>query len=517
MLYVGLASSALLLLAVALFSDDVDAQTGGARHGGKDEPLPRWMLVLSALLLVPQLWEIGRSGAFLNRVALFGSETAARTVTSLVLSAGALALVAWLAKRARDPLLHLAAILFALSALAKGPVGIALCAAPLLVTIAFLGEWWRLLRPAAASCTVLFLAIAGPWFAVMGAFTGLDDQRKTWFSRFVLYDLLGRVGEGAHGDRGTFDYYLRYAGFGLFPWSALVPIALIDAALKPFRSRAGRFLLLVALWAVITFVFFSVTTTKFHHYIFPICVPAALLVGRFLDELMDAGAPRIAPVAAVIIVLLTALIGRDLVTEPWQLIDLFTYHYKSYKPEYYFPSDNEWRIGLSIACFGAAATIGIGLGLDIASPRGDGPAQSWLERITLGNRGANSNFVAAALVAGILFAVFAVQVHFNRASQHWSQRNLLNTYYEMRKGDEPLIAYQMDWKGETFYGRNNDVQVKKSGADLKKLVERAGREFVLVQADRFGGMKSALGKDYEAKITVVNRSNVKWYLVLVDE
>jgi hypothetical protein len=37
-----------------------------------------------------------------------------------------------------------------------------------------------------------------------------------------------------------------------------------------------------------------------------------------------------------------------------------------------------------------------------------------------------------------------------------------------------------------------------------------------VQTDRFGGMKSALGKDWEDKIKVVDRSNQKWYLVTID-
>ena len=86
----------------------------------------------------------------------------------------------------------------------------------------------------------------------------------------------------------------------------------------------------------------------------------------------------------------------------------------------------------------------------------------------------------------------------------------------MKTGDEPLISYQMDWKGETFYGKNTDIQIKKAGAELKKAVERPGREFVLVQTDRFAGLKSSLGKEFEARIRVVDRSNQKWYLVVVE-
>jgi 4-amino-4-deoxy-L-arabinose transferase-like glycosyltransferase len=335
----------------------------------------------------------------------------------------------------------------------------------------------------------------------------------------VLYDLLGRVGAGAHGDRGSFEYYVKYAGFGMFPWSGLVPPALwASAEARHGRDKSERFTLLVAMWGLVTFAFFTATTTKFHHYIFPLVVPCALLIGKYLDALLDDPKKKIAPAVAFICVVACALIGRDLVQEPWQLIDLFTYHYKSYKPEYYFPSDDEWRVGLSIACFGAAFIIAAGALWDTMRPAPSGDAQSWLGRIVLGKRTASEGFVVAYLAAAILFAIFAVQVHFNRASQHWSQRELFETYYSMRKADEPIMAFQMDWKGETFYGKNQDIQIKKSGADLKKAVEqRPGRSFVIVQTDRFVSLKTALGKDYESRIKVVDRSNQKWYLFLIDQ
>ena len=46
-----------------------------------------------------------------------------------------------------------------------------------------------------------------------------------------------------------------------------------------------------------------------------------------------------------------------------------------------------------------------------------------------------------------------------RSSAHWSQKWLIETYHALRQGDEPLIAFQMDWKGETFYGKNREIQI----------------------------------------------------------
>lgn len=545
MLYAAPAAAALLLLAVALFGEDDGEGDSEGDASTQTSPLPVWMIAGAGLCVLPQLWEIGRNGAFLEPVRLGGSEFAARVLFSVVACAVASAALWLLWKKARDPLLHFAAVLFALSTLAKGPLGVALCGLTLLLTIALLGEWRRLLRPAALSCTALFLAIAAPWPIVMAVFSGVDDQKKTWVQRFIMYDLLGRLGGGAHGDRGSFEYYARYAGFGMFPWSGLLPVALFSAASSargtgaPLgagasgRTKAERFTLLVSVWCVVTFAFFAATTTKFHHYILPLCVPAALLLGRWLDRALEKRSP-IAPVIALTGVLGAALIGKDLVAEPWQFIDLFTYHYKGYKPEYYFPSDDEWRVGMSIACFGAAALMAAGALYDMVRTQSNGEGAHGIATSTaaartdtsaprlwaltlLGDKpGAPSGFVLATVGAAILFAVFAVQVHFNRASQHWSQRSIVATYHSMREGSEPLIAFQMDWKGETFYAKNQDVQIKKSGPDLKRACEKPGREFVLVQTDRFAGLKSALGKDFESRIRVVDRSNVKWYLVAVD-
>jgi 4-amino-4-deoxy-L-arabinose transferase-like glycosyltransferase len=514
MLYAAPASAALLFLAVALFGeDDPDgASTQQLR-------LPWWIVAGAGLCTLPQLWEIGRNGAFLEPLRLLGSEGAARLLFSSVACAVGVAGLWALWRYGRDPLLQLAAILLALSMLAKGPIGVGLAGLTLLITIALLGEWRRLVRPAALWSTALFLAVALPWPIVMSIFHGVDDQKKTWVQRFILYDLLGRMSGGAHGDRGGFEYYARYAGFGLFPWSGLVPVALCSAAASrgAASTKEQRFTLLVAVWFVVVFGFFAATTTKFHHYILPLCVPAALLVGRFLDRVLHDGRSPVAPVLALMAVVVAVLVGRDLVTEPWQLIDLFTYHYKSYKTEYYFPSDNEWRMGLSIACFGAAALMAAGAMLDfVRRPVPASKPRPFVLRLLLEKRAAAEGFVLATLAAAVLFSIFVVQVHFNRASQHWSQRALVGTYLSMKESDEPLIAFQMDWKGETFYSKNQDIQIKKSGADLKKACDQAGREFVLVQTDRFGGLKSALGKDYESKIRVVDRSNVKWYLVVIE-
>jgi 4-amino-4-deoxy-L-arabinose transferase-like glycosyltransferase len=534
--YVGLSSMGLLLLLPTIFGGDEE------RKRLSQTRLPWWLLGVVSVCLVPQAWEIARSAAFFNRVDVFGSEWATRVVVGVVGVGLAMGFILLLRRRGRDPYLVGAALCFALSMLAKGPVGMALCGLVLVVSVGLVGgaaglgaALRTMLRPGWLWAAALFLLVASPWPLVMLAYDGLDEARKTWFDRFIRYDLLGRVGSGVHGDRGGIEYYVRVLGFGMIPWVGLVPVAVVDG-LNGLRrvaaSREERLLTVATVWACAAFLFFSLITTKFHHYALPFTVPAALLVGHLLHRLADA-TPRAQLVVGGFAVIVGAIVLRELSSSPWEWIDLFTYHYKGYKPEYYFPVERldvielAGRSGakgapLAMSWFALAPSVAgtMSLALPVLLAvwqwarvgRGGGVLAEMLDVKEAMGRG----LVVGAVVGATLLSVVAVQGFMGRASQHWSQRWLVGTWYATRQGDEPLIAFQMDWKGETFYSKNAEVQIKKNAADLRLAVERPGREFVLVQTDRLDGLKTALGPGGSSRVTVVDRSSAKWLLVVVD-
>lgn len=623
MLYVAPMSAALLLLAVAFLDEDGAKEREAMR-------IPLWLTGAFALMLIPQLLEIGRSAAFLNRVTWLGSETGTRIAAMVLLGGIGAAGLYWLHKKGRDPYVHGAASLVALATLGKGPHALLFTGLVLFLYFLTSGEWSRLKRPALIPGIGLYLAIAMPWYIVMGLYTGLGEGRKTWFERFVKYDLFGRVGAGVHGDRATFEYYVRYFTFGIFPWSVFAPVAVVQALVKRLprrenRTNEDRFSHFVMLWAVSLFIFFSAMTTKFHHYAFPVTVPVALLIGIWLDKALKSER-RISLGLVTAAVLGTLLIGRDLIKEPWQLVDLFTYHYKSYKPSYYFPPVEVWSSAIGVLALVAVLFFVAGVLGDVTAERfrrlqrhagvssetsaavvaqenvaevrfpspkaalvttflfaaGAGTGAWWamgpfarsmgwgkgdklqiglsiggavftalvlavvvglvlsggkkrpslwesflgvFVRFSLGAQvllspgkaTGNSGAVLGLLVGGLIFSVFGAQVYLPQMSQHWSQRHLIDHYYAMRNPGEPLISFQMDWKGETFYAHNSEIQIKKKRDKLKKQIQKPGREFVLVQQDRFKTIKSALGKAYADKIHVVDRSNTKWFLVRIDE
>lgn len=528
--YAGLAAMGLLLLLPGALADDDE------RARLQALPIPDWLVALVGVALVPQAWEIARSGAFLHRVDVIGSEWLTRVVAGVV-GVGAAGAFLWLLRRrGRDPLLIGAALCFALSVLAKGPVGVGLAGIVVVVAVALQGGAAGVVglvrRPGFGLAVAVFFAVALPWHVVMFVYDGLDESRKTWFERYVRYDLLGRVGAGVHGDRGGLEYYVRSLSFGMLPWVGFVPLAVVEGVRRlrhVATDREARLHHLVTVWACGVFLFFSATTTKFHHYALPFVVPAALLVGALLDRLITEP-PRAQLVFGGFAGFVGVIALRELVTSPWEWIDLFTYHYKGYKPEYYFPVDALDAIELAPAR-GDGKAVSVSLftlmpavagGLALLLPLAFALRQWWRagpavldDDGSLLGQGPGRGLVQGLLVGAVVLAVVGVQGFVGRASQHWSQRWLLRTYHELREGNEPLIAYQMDWKGETFYAKNTEFQVKKNVADLRLAIDRPGRDFVLVQTDRLEGLKTAL-RGGDARVTVVDKSNAKWLLVVVD-
>jgi hypothetical protein len=87
------------------------------------------------------------------------------------------------------------------------------------------------------------------------------------------------------------------------------------------------------------------------------------------------------------------------------------------------------------------------------------------------------SFFSAAVLA---WALWFSWDHWVNLSHHWTQRDLFRRYYDYRKPGEPIAAYQMDWKGETFYSRNTVKQIK-ADSKLIDYIRLPGRKWVLVE------------------------------------
>jgi len=129
--------------------------------------------------------------------------------------------------------------------------------------------------------------------------------------------------------------------------------------------------------------------------------------------------------------------------------------------------------------------------------------------------------VAAMLVGGVAFAAFVVDRYLPRASPHYGQRELLLEYYARRAHrSEPIVAYQMNWKGENFYTGNRVAVFVASGQPFQQYLrelERSGRNalFVMTEHRRRGSLESDLGPGRRLEVLTTTALNNKFFLARV--
>lgn len=421
-------------------------------------------------------------------------------------------------------------VLAGCATLAKGPAALYVLG-PLVITyILFTFDWRILWRCWLIPGGVLFLLVAAPWFLVLSLFDGRDGEGKTFVARFWIHDTFNRLGRGVHGDRPTIGYYLEQLAYGMWPWSALAPFAVGLAArakTADLGTHRRRLLTFVLLWAVWGYVGFSLSKTGFHHYVFPAVPPFALLVGYWIRWVGDAPERRLGGFVAVPILAIFAVAMRDLINDPQHLSSLFTYKYDRVYPRDVRKETMQalgvlFGVGAAIIVLPALARLGseqknlllrFGVG-PVGGRLGRGPAAAkrWVRDHAL------SVSMLAYIAVGVVFAAWLSHYHFNMLAQHWSQAHMFETYFEEKRPGEPIYAYQLNWRGETFYSRNTVIQVKESGANqrMRSLVDQPGREFIVVEQSRFHTLKNLLSPDKRERLRILDKSSVKFYLCVVD-
>jgi 4-amino-4-deoxy-L-arabinose transferase-like glycosyltransferase len=386
---------------------------------------------------------------------------------------GALLVMTWRSSPAlrgagqRDVYLYGFYIAMGVATLAKGLLGFMLPGMLILLYLMATGEWRLLLRMRILRGIVLFLAVAGPWYTMMVVRHG-----NAWFQQFIIHDHFKRT-SGVHGDRGPLGYFVEQLGVGTFPWAAFIPAALLAFLWirwrreRPAERSAGeRAAILTAVWGIAVFAFFTVNSTKFHHYVFPALPAFALAVGLLLDRLV-ASKERWTSVVLLGSLAAFAFVARDLAATTntkikgfERLIHLFMYKYDRAWPD---PGKYGAFLDYADEMIYFAAILG-GLVLLLLLPaRIDVPAtvapnrpKDPVSRAIFAVIDRPRRTILALLCAvAVAFAGFSLHVYFNQISPHWSEGYIVKKYYELRAGPhERLIAYSLNWHGENSYTAN---------------------------------------------------------------
>ena len=522
MAFVGPMTMALALGALALFDDEDtplprrEARLGPLKLSWPDHPLLYLAAGLFAVVALPQL--------IVNAVQLrWTFNLGHRLVTlpgvlvMLPYIAGFLAYFGLIGRlRTRAPLyLNIAATLCGLATLAKGIAGLGL---PVIVFLAYLGfTWnWKRLRRAQLGFGILLAlltvaVVAVPWHHAM-----LVRHGKPFWDELYGDNHWRRLVVGRHGDRGTFEYFLRELGYAVLPWIALAPAALAAVVMRrpdpnvgARESRRQGIYWFGAIWFVSAYALVSLSVTKFHHYILPALPGLAIVIGCFLDDLLARRAVRTAAAAAVIGIPVLALVMADLAFAPkdaQHFIWLFSYDYINTPQGRPWPAALDFRPGLIVfAALFALATA----------------ALAW--------RRVQRAAATGLCLLAVAFTYYLLDGYMMKVTPYWTQKGLIANYYKLRRSpDEHLLVWQMYWRGENFYTENEVYEGPpddrtiflgdKNTENLKAWMgrHRGQRAFFLIERSRMSQLEGLVPPETKKSLKMVDESNMKFGLASIE-
>lgn len=170
-------------------------------------------------------------------------------------------------------------VALAAATLIKGLIGIVIPGMVIFSYLLLTKQWAVLKRIDLVPGALLFFALVLPWY--------LEAERQNpGYLRYYLWEEhFGRFTTDEF-DRGEPWYYFIGVGFvGFLPWTLLLPLAAKVAWKSAWMEKSDDQVVYLSLWAVIPFLFFSVSKSKLPHYILPIFPALAMLTAIALVRL----------------------------------------------------------------------------------------------------------------------------------------------------------------------------------------------------------------------------------------
>jgi 4-amino-4-deoxy-L-arabinose transferase-like glycosyltransferase len=259
------------------------------RYFGPTEGAARLVPALAALAIIGTTWwlgatlaaaDVGLTAALLMTVnpALFAlSRYAILDTVFTAFLFGGVALLAVAALRGRRRLEYPGYLLIALATLTKGPIALVLTGLTFLIAIAVSADarrrllglrWFRGL--------ILIIVVSAPWFlAMLRRFDGAFVQG------YVMNENLRLFAEPLYQGQPPWWFYLQLVVVGMLPWTALVAGRLYDDLRTRRTTEApDTFEVLLWSWVLAVVLFFSFSSFKLDHYVFPATPALCLIAAR---------------------------------------------------------------------------------------------------------------------------------------------------------------------------------------------------------------------------------------------
>lgn len=175
----------------------------------------------------------------------------------------------------------LSSFMFALAVLTKGPIGLILPSAVILIYL-LIADFRKIFKFPFLSSFLAFFAVAAPWYILM-----MIAHGRAFIDHFFGFQNITRFLTPEHKSGDVLYYYIPILLGGLLPWSIFIP----SACYRLYKNDKKNFLNYVFLigWALVFFVFFSISRTKLPTYIFPMFPAFGIAIGRYIDMNIEEG------------------------------------------------------------------------------------------------------------------------------------------------------------------------------------------------------------------------------------
>jgi len=169
--------------------------------------------------------------------------------------------------------------------LAKGPVSVILTGITIVCFLGLRKRWDFLYRLCFHWGLLLALVVPLVWYG-----NALVEGGEEFFNRQIIGENFARFfsysGRGS-GHQGPLYYYLPYLFSGGIPWSLFFPFMIFHFFKRKRFTDEGALFLMV--WAMVVFVFFSLSAGKRPPYIAPLFAPLSLLTAAWFFSSVEVG------------------------------------------------------------------------------------------------------------------------------------------------------------------------------------------------------------------------------------
>lgn len=293
---------------------------------------------------------------------------------------------------------------------------------------------------------------------------------------------------------------IKQLGFALFPWSAILPVALALLLRQEGEARYAAFGIVA--WIVLGYGAAAVQVAATVEFIAPIGAALAIASAVYLDKLLDENRPI--PLEGFVIGLTAVFIGRDFVVSPEEFISA------------HLPESIRWpgivsRIPQALVAVAAlwGGLIGLAIGVPLVSPKEPladvAEAQQRKSRLFL--------FVAAGAVS-LGLALTTAHYIVPEMSKHLSSRDLYSATRKLNP-NAPIGQYKFNASGSSYYSGGQGAKNLASLDELWKFLEQSERVFVMAGAEELAALDQA-ARQGSHKYYVIDDSNSR-YLVLSNQ